>query len=300
MTDPSTRPGTEVGTADSARTPPVVVRTPEELAALRPALGRIALVPTMGALHTGHRSLIAAARADADSVVVSIFVNPLQFGPGEDYQRYPRDLDTDLAVCAAEGVDVVFAPPVEVMYPGEQLVTIDPGPMGRVLEGESRPGFFTGVLTVVAKLFSLVRPDTALFGQKDAQQLAVIRRMVRDLCIGVTVLSIPTVRDPDGMATASRNAYLGAEERTSALALSRALLAGADASVTGPIGILTAARAVLSEAASATPPVVVDYLALVDPGTFGEVTGEYRGEAVLAVAARVGATRLIDNVPLTL
>ncbi|PSK90891.1 pantothenate synthetase [Murinocardiopsis flavida] len=301
MTEPTAHPaGTAPGTAGPAAAPPVVVSTPEELSALRPSLGRIALVPTMGALHSGHRRLIAAARADADSVIVSIFVNPLQFGPGEDYQRYPRDLDADVAACAAEGVDVVFAPTVEVMYPGEQLVSVDPGPMGQVLEGEFRPGFFAGVLTVVAKLFHLVRPDTALFGQKDAQQLAVIRRMVRDLAFGITVLSIPTVRDPDGLATSSRNAYLSAEERTSALALSRALLAGADASVTGPIGILTAARAVLAEAEAATPPVAVDYLALVDPGTFGEVTGEYRGEAVLAVAARVGATRLIDNVPLTL
>lgn len=282
------------------RTTPVVIRTPEELEALRPSLGRTALVPTMGALHIGHRALIAAAREAADSVVVSIFVNPLQFGPGEDFGRYPRSLDADLAVCAEEGVDAVFAPPVEVMYPGEQVVTVHPGPMGAVLEGESRPGFFEGVLTVVAKLFHLVRPDAALFGQKDAQQLAVVRRMVRDLCMGVTVLSVPTMRDPDGLATSSRNAYLSTEERASARALSRALLAGADASVTGPIGILTAARAVLGEAADAVPPVSVDYLALVDPGTFTEVTREYRGEAVLAVAARVGTTRLIDNVPLTL
>ncbi|MBB4929258.1 pantoate--beta-alanine ligase [Lipingzhangella halophila] len=284
------------------RTAPQVARTAEELASLRPELGRLALVPTMGALHNGHRRLIAAAReqAAADTVLVSIFVNPLQFGPNEDFDRYPRDLSADLDVCAEEGVSAVFAPTTEVMYPGEQIVAVHPGRMGQVLEGEFRPGFFDGVLTVVAKLFHLVRPDTAVFGQKDAQQLALVRRMVRDLCMPVSIVAAPTERDPDGLATSSRNAYLDANERKSALALSQALLAGADASVTGPVGILSAARSVLDRAASADPPVVVDYLALVDPQTFTEVPGDYRGEAVLAVAARVGSTRLIDNVPLTL
>ncbi|ASU85751.1 pantoate--beta-alanine ligase [Nocardiopsis gilva YIM 90087] len=291
MTKPATTP---------PRTAPAVARTPEELDRLRANLGRVALVPTMGALHSGHRSLIAAARDHADTVVVSIFVNPLQFGPNEDYDRYPRTLDDDLAICAEDGVDVVFAPPVEVMYPGEQMVTVSPGRMGRVLEGEFRPGFFEGVLTVVNKLFNLVRPDVAIFGQKDAQQLSVVRRMVRDLCMPITVMGAPTVRDADGLATSSRNVYLSPEERTTALALSRALLSGADASVTGPVGILSAARAVLDEAALATPPVAVDYLALVDAHTFGEVPNDFRGEAVLAVAAWVGKTRLIDNVPLTL
>ncbi|MBV2361758.1 pantoate--beta-alanine ligase [Streptomonospora nanhaiensis] len=279
---------------------PALARTPEELGRLRSRLGRVALVPTMGALHNGHRSLIAAAREHADAVVVSVFVNPLQFGPGEDYERYPRDLDADLAVCAEEGVALVFAPSVEDMYPGEQIVRVDPGPMGAVLEGASRPGFFGGVLTVVNKLFNLVRPDIAVFGQKDAQQLALVRRMVRDLNMPVTVVAAPTMRDPDNLASSSRNAYLSPEERRSALALSRALLAGADASVTGPVGILSAARAVLDEAAQATPPVSVDYLALVDAGTFTEVAADHRGDAVLLVAAWVGRTRLIDNVPLTL
>lgn len=279
---------------------PVVARTPEELARIRAVLGRTALVPTMGALHTGHRGLIAAARGRAEAVVVSIFVNPLQFGPGEDFERYPRAFEDDLRTCAEEGVDVVYAPAVEAMYPGEQLVTVDPGPMGRVLEGASRPGHFAGVLTVVAKLFNMVRPDVAVFGQKDAQQLAVIRRMVRDLAFGVTVVGVPTVRDSDGLATSSRNVYLSPAERTGALALSRALLAGADASVTGPVGILDAAREVLREAASGEAPVELDYLALVDAHTFAEVGSDHRGEAVLLVAARVGSTRLIDNVPLTL
>lgn len=290
----------------SAHKTPVVTRTAEEIQALRPQLGRLALVPTMGALHTGHRSLIAQAREHAESVAVSIFVNPLQFGPNEDYDRYPRTFDHDLRVCAEEGVDVVFAPTVDVMYPDAdgdslgQIVTVDPGSMGRVLEGEFRPGFFHGVLTVVNKLFNLIRPDVAVFGQKDAQQLAVVRRMVRDLCLPVTIVAAPTVRDPDGLATSSRNVYLSAEERASALALSKALFAGADAASSGPAAVLAAARAVLSEAARATPPVSVDYLALVDPTTFTEVGDDYRGDAVLAVAAWVGETRLIDNVPLTL
>ncbi|UPT22217.1 pantoate--beta-alanine ligase [Thermobifida alba] len=290
----------------SAGSTPVVTRTAEELQALRPRLGRLALVPTMGALHAGHRSLIAAAREHADTVAVSIFVNPLQFGPNEDYDRYPRTFDSDLRACAEEGVDVVFAPSVDVMYPDAgdgglgQIVTVDPGSMGRVLEGEFRPGFFQGVLTVVNKLFNLVRPDVAVFGQKDAQQVAVVRRMVRDLCLPVTILAAPTVRDPDGLATSSRNVYLSEKERASALALSRALFAGAEAASAGPAAVLAAARAVLGEALHATPPVSVDYLTLVNPTTFVEVDGDYRGDAVLAVAAWVGETRLIDNVPLTL
>ncbi|GAA1112307.1 pantoate--beta-alanine ligase [Nocardiopsis composta] len=284
----------------ATRTEPVVVRTPAELDRIRPGLGRIALVPTMGALHAGHRGLIAAARERADSVVVSIFVNPLQFGPGEDLDRYPRTFEADLRACAEEGVAAVYAPGVETMYPGEQLVTVDPGPMADVLEGASRPGHFRGVLTVVAKLFHMVRPDVALFGQKDAQQLAVVRRMVRDLAFPVAVEAVPTMRDPDGLAISSRNVYLSEAERASARALSRALLAGADAAVTGPIGILGAAREVLDRAAAADPPVELDYLALIDAHTFAEVPADHRGDAVLAVAAKVGSTRLIDNVPLTL
>lgn len=286
---------------------PRLVRSPAELAGLRASLGRVALVPTMGALHTGHRRLIAAARSrpSVDTVVVSVFVNPLQFGPSEDFERYPRDLETDLAACREEGVGVVFAPGVSDMYAGndatrEHMVRVDAGPMGDVLEGEFRPGFFDGVLTVVLKLFNIVRPDVAVFGQKDAQQLALVRRMVRDLSLPVAIVGVPTVRDPDGLATSSRNAYLGDAERRSALALSRALLAGADASVTGRPGILSAARAVLDKARTADPPVAVDYLALVEPDTFTEVPSDHRGAAVLAVAARVGQTRLIDNVWLTL
>ncbi|TDQ55215.1 pantoate--beta-alanine ligase [Actinorugispora endophytica] len=298
MTEPTALP----------RRTPVVARTPEELAALRPGSGRIALVPTMGALHSGHRSLISAAREHADSVVVSVFVNPLQFGPNEDYERYPRTFEADLEVCAQEGADVVFAPSADVMYPDAadgvkdfgQVVTVNPGAMGEVLEGEFRPGFFQGVLTLVNKLFNLVRPDVAVFGQKDAQQLAVVRRMVRDLCLPITVLAGPTVRDEDGLAVSSRNVYLSAQERRSALALSRALFAGAAAVGSGPDGILAAARSVLGDGSRARPPVSVDYLALVDTRTFAEVGDGFTGDAVLVVAAWVGETRLIDNVPMTL
>ncbi|MFB8762928.1 pantoate--beta-alanine ligase [Nocardiopsis alba] len=279
---------------------PLVARTPAELRRALDGQGRTALVPTMGALHGGHRTLMRLAREKADTVVVSVFVNPLQFGPGEDLDRYPRDLPADLAVCGEEGVDVVFAPEVETMYPTEQMVTVDAGPMGERLEGASRPGHFTGVLTVVTKLFQLVRPDLAVFGEKDAQQIALVRRMVVDLNLPVEIVGAPTLRDPDGLASSSRNVYLDDAERASALSLSRALRAGADAADAGADAVRAAARAVLDEASRATPPVEPDYLALVDPATFAEAPADHRGAAVLAVAARVGATRLIDNVSVTL
>lgn len=279
---------------------PLVARTPAELRRALDGRGRTALVPTMGALHGGHRTLMRLAREKADTVVVSVFVNPLQFGPGEDLDRYPRDLPADLAVCGEEGVDVVFAPEVETMYPTEQMVTVDAGPMGERLEGASRPGHFTGVLTVVTKLFQLVRPDLAVFGEKDAQQIALVRRMVVDLNLPVEIVGAPTLRDPDGLASSSRNVYLDDAERASALSLSRALRAGADAADAGADAVRAAARAVLDEASRATPPVEPDYLALVDPATFAEAPADHKGAAVLAVAARVGATRLIDNVSVTL
>ncbi|WP_431888196.1 pantoate--beta-alanine ligase [Nocardiopsis alba] len=279
---------------------PLVARTPSELRRAIDGRGRTALVPTMGALHGGHRTLMRLAREKADTVVVSVFVNPLQFGPGEDLDRYPRDLPADLAVCGEEGVDVVFAPEVETMYPTEQMVTVDAGPMGERLEGASRPGHFTGVLTVVTKLFQLVRPDLAVFGEKDAQQIALVRRMVVDLNLPVEIVGAPTLRDPDGLASSSRNVYLDDAERASALSLSRALRAGADAADAGADAVRAAARAVLDEASHATPPVEPDYLALVDPATFAEAPADHKGAAVLAVAARVGATRLIDNVSVTL
>ncbi|WP_433474892.1 pantoate--beta-alanine ligase [Spirillospora sp. CA-142024] len=278
---------------------PVVVRTREELAEARSRVeGTLALVPTMGALHEGHLSLIRQAGRRAGTVAVSIFVNPLQFGPGEDFDLYPRTFAADLEACAAEGVDLVFAPGREVMYPGEPQVTIKSGPMGEVVEGAARPGHFDGMLTVVLKLLNLVRPDVAIFGEKDAQQLAMIRRMVADLNVPVEVVGGPTVREPDGLALSSRNRYLSAAERETALALSRALRAGADAAAAGPDAVIAAASAVLDKATAADPPLGLDYLVLVDPSTFKAVAGSHAGPAVLAVAGRVGATHLIDNVPL--
>jgi len=281
---------------------PMLVRTRKGLAAARAALpGPVALVPTMGALHDGHRSPLRRARelaGDGGSVLVSIFVNPLQFGPAEDYDRYPRPLDRDLAVCAEEGVRAVFAPGRAEIYPAAPMVTVNPGPIGRLLEGSSRPGFFDGVLTIVLKLFELTTPDIAVFGAKDAQQLALIRQMVTDLDLGVHIAAAPLHRDRDGLATSSRNAYLSAAERSSALSLSRALGAGAAVAGQGATAVIAAARAVLDAAATARPSVQLDYLVLADPSSFAEVGPGYRGSAVLLVAARVGTTRLIDNVSL--
>ena len=272
--------------------------------AARKLLGSpIVLVPTMGALHDGHIALLRRAAALSQpngSVVASVFVNPLQFGAGEDLDRYPRDLDADLAICGREGVELVFAPNDAQMYPREQLVTVDPGPVGQVLEGASRPGFFTGVLTVVLKLFELVRPQIAVFGEKDAQQLALIRRMVCDLNLGVRIASVPIVRDTDGLAVSSRNAYLSQRERASALALPAALRAGQAAHQAGPDAVLAAAQHVLDQATSGDPPLVPDYLALVSPDTFTPVKPGYAGDALLLVAGRVGTTRLIDNAPVAL
>jgi pantoate--beta-alanine ligase len=281
---------------------PILARTRAGLAAARGSLaGPVVLVPTMGALHDGHRALLRRARQIAlpsGAVVVSIFVNPLQFGPGEDLGRYPRNLDSDLAVCGEEGATVVFAPDHAEMYPAPQLVTVDPGPMGQLLEGGSRPGFFSGVLTVVLKLFQLVQPDAAVFGEKDAQQLALVRRMAADFALGVEIVPEPTVRDPGGLAISSRNAYLSAAERPAALALSHALLAGREQARAGRHMVMSAARAVLQAAAAANPPLQPDYLALVDPVTFNEIGADYRGPAILLVAGRAGSTRLIDNMPL--
>jgi pantoate--beta-alanine ligase len=281
---------------------PVIARTREELRALRADIRDwpIALVPTMGALHEGHRALIRHAHEVADVVAVSIFVNPLQFGPGEDLDRYPRTLGEDLEACAEEGVDIVFVPDRAVMYPAEPEVTVNAGRMGALVEGACRPGHFDGVLTVVMKLLNLVRPTHAIFGEKDAQQLAVIRRMARDLDLPVRIVACPTVREPDGLALSSRNRYLSVPERRTALALSRALRSGAEVAAEGPAAVRQAAQTVLDEAAKADPPLRVDYLTLVDPVTFADVDGAHTGPAVLAVAGRVGTTHLIDNVTLHL
>jgi pantoate--beta-alanine ligase len=286
-----------------ARTP-VVATTRAELATARAELAApVVLVPTMGALTEGHRTLLRCGSRTAGrggSLVVSIFVNPLQFGPGEDFDRYPRPLEQDLAMCAEEGAAVVFAPELDEMYPEVPVVTVDPGTMGEVLEGSSRPGFFRGVLTVVLKLFQLVRPDVAVFGEKDAQQLALVRRMTADLSLGVRIAAVPIVREPDGLAASSRNAYLSQPERATALALSRALQAGAAAAGLGTAGVLSAAQRVLAGAADRDPPLVLDYLALVDDATFAAAGDGYRGPARLLVAARSGSTRLIDNAPLVI
>ncbi|MEU7010760.1 pantoate--beta-alanine ligase [Streptomyces sp. NPDC046332] len=311
---------------------------------------RTAVVMTMGALHEGHATLVRTAREYVGPdgfVVVTVFVNPLQFGAGEDLDRYPRTLEADLKTAEGAGADAVFAPSVDEVYPGgEPQVRISAGPMGERLEGASRPGHFDGMLTVVAKLLHLTRPDLAFFGQKDAQQLALIRRMARDLNFPAEIVGVPTVREADGLALSSRNRYLSGGERRTALALSRALFAAGDrlaaqyalraraaslpasqgraetraealsrlgearaaadahavaqaSECGGADAVRAAARAVLDEAAKAEPPLVLDYLALVDPADFTEVGDGHEGDAILAVAARVGSTRLIDNIPLT-
>jgi pantoate--beta-alanine ligase len=249
---------------------------------------------TMGALHGGHAELGGEARRRAASVIVTIFLNPLQFRPGEDLAKYPRTFDDDLALCTAEGVELVFAPGPDVVYPdGAPGVRVSAGRLGDVLEGQSRAGHFDGVLTVVAKLLHLAGPDLALFGQKDAQQLLLIRRMVRDLDFGCEVVAVPTVREPDGLAMSSRNMYLSALDREVALTLSRALAAGEAAAPEGASAIRRAAREVLVR----EPLCLVDYLVLVHPATLEDVPEWFRGEALLAVAGRVGTTRLIDNLP---
>jgi len=277
---------------------PVVVRTRGELEALlrprRDSGARIGLVPTMGALHVGHVALFDEARAGCDLVVASIFVNPMQFAPTEDLDRYPRSFDSDLEICARHGVDVVFAPSVEDVYPGgTPQVTVDPGPLAETLEGAVRPGHFRGVLTVVAKLFGLVRPDVAVFGEKDYQQLVLIRRMVADLCQDIEVRAAATVREPDGLAFSSRNHYLSTAERRTALALGRALAAGAAVGEAGAATVLATAQQELEGGTD----VEVDYLALRDVD-LGEPPDH--GPARLLVSATVGTTHLVDNVAVEL
>jgi pantoate--beta-alanine ligase len=257
----------------------------------------VAFVPTMGALHAGHRSLIRLAHKVADVVVVSIFVNPLQFGPHEDYARYPRVLEEDMVTCRSEGVDVVFVPTVTELYPKGRSVSVSAGHLGTILEGRSRPGHFDGVLTVLAKLFHLVQPDKAIVGQKDAQQAAIIRRMAVDLNWDVDIVAAPVVREEDGLALSSRNRYLLPHERTSALALSAALRAAARCS--DVVTALAAARSVLA-LAEADGVFTLDYLTLVHPQTFAVLPEDYVGEGLMLVAGTVGETRLIDNADLTL
>ncbi|MFG3054357.1 pantoate--beta-alanine ligase [Kitasatospora sp. NPDC048239] len=257
-----------------------------------------AVVMTMGALHAGHAALIRAARKQVGPegrVAVTVFVNPLQFGAGEDLERYPRSLDEDVQLAEEAGADVVFAPTADEVYPnGEPQVRLAAGPMGERFEGATRPGHFDGVLTVVAKLLHITDPDFAFFGEKDAQQLAIVQRMTADLDFDVEIVGVPTIREEDGLALSSRNRYLSEEDRAHALALSKALFAGRDAAAQGPKAVREAAAAVLDTAEGVT----LDYLALIDPHDFVEAADDFQGEAVLAVAATVGSTRLIDNVRL--
>lgn len=276
---------------------PVLVHTRADLAAARDALpGTVAVVMTMGALHAGHVQLIDVARERADSVLVTIFVNPLQFGVGEDLDKYPRTLESDLASCAEHGVDLVFAPSVEDMYPrGESVRRHHAGDLGEQLEGAVRPSHFDGVLTVVALLLELTRPDIAVFGEKDAQQLALIRRLVAEQEYPVEVVGVPTVREPDGLALSSRNRYLDDAGRRNALALSRALRAGAARAGDGATAALVAAQEVLA----AAPEVDLDYVVIVDDATWQPAQTDTQNARIL-VAGRVGSTRLIDNVPVVL
>ena len=263
----------------------------------RAAGRRIGLVPTMGALHEGHLALVDAARAGSDAVVMSIFVNPAQFGPNDDLSRYPRDLARDRALAAARGVDVLFAPSVEAMYPEGAEVRVVPGRVSVRWEGEFRPGHFAGVLTIVAKLLHLVEPERAWFGQKDFQQATLIRQMVHDLDFPLSIAVVPTVREPDGLALSSRNAFLSAADREQALGLSRALGAAAAAFASGERGAAALER-VMRGGLAVHPGVEVEYIAVADPRTL-EPVARTEDDTVILIAARVGSTRLIDNVILS-
>jgi pantoate--beta-alanine ligase len=274
-----------------------VVSTRADLSAVRGRMrGQVAVVMTMGALHDGHAALLRAARAEADHVLATIFVNPLQFGPNEDFTRYPRTLDADLDVLRAERADAVFVPAPEEIYPKDQpTVRVDPGPLATVLEGAHRPGHFDGVLTVVLKLLNLTRADASYFGEKDYQQLTLVRSMVDDLSVPTRIVGVPTVREPDGLALSSRNRFLSTVDREAALVLSRSLRAAAAAGATGagPDGALSAARAEFA----GTPAVAPDYVELTDP-ELGPAPAV--GTARLLVAAKVGQIRLIDNAEIEL
>ncbi len=255
----------------------------------------VGFVPTMGALHAGHAALVALARRRTPCVVMSIFVNPLQFGPAEDFGGYPRPLDADIAMARAAGVDILFLPAVAEMYPAGRAVTVSAAGLDARWEGASRPGHFAGVLTIVAKLFHIVGPDLAVFGQKDVQQVALIRAMVRDLDFPVALAVAPTVREPDGLALSSRNAYLTQEERRSAVAIPRALRAMDAAWRTRGVADAAAVQAIGGDVLRREPGIAVDYIGLAEPDRLEPVTTVTAG-AVAMVAARVGRTRLIDNI----
>ena len=262
----------------------------------RGLVGRVGLVPTMGALHAGHEALLSCARAECETVIASLFVNPTQFGPTEDYATYPRNREGDLEIFEARGTDVLFEPRLEEMYPPGDSTRVDPGPIAGVLEGVHRPGHFMGVATVVAKLFNIINPDAAYFGRKDAQQLAIVRRLVSDLRMGIEIVPVDTVRDPDGLALSSRNVNLSAEHREAAASLFKALTAGEGAWAGGERSgdVL---RAAMLDVLRREPLIEVEYASAADPETFEELV-EFEGPALLSIAARVGETRLIDNISL--
>ncbi len=276
------------------------MRVVDPIAVVRSAAAELqrplGLVPTMGYLHEGHLALVRCARAENASVAVSIFVNPTQFGDADDYAQYPRDLERDLALLKAENVDLVFAPDVEEMYPAGASTSVIVEGLTERLEGEFRPGHFRGVATVVAKLFNIVQPDRAYFGQKDAQQLQVIRKMVRDLDMPVEVRAVPTVREPDGLALSSRNVRLSPEERKVALVLSRALREAEQRYRAGErSGVVL--RQVMREMLAEEPLARPDYVSVADPETLLELD-RIDGPALLSLAVRIGPVRLIDNIPL--
>ena len=274
-----------------------VATTVAEMRALRRGMsGDVGFVPTMGYLHEGHLSLVRAAREANAHTVVSIFVNPTQFGPGEDFERYPRDTERDLSLLRDERVDVVFMPPVEEMYPEGASTFVEVEGITDVLEGAHRPGHFRGVTTVVAKLFNIVQPTRAYFGRKDAQQLAVVRKMMRDLQRDIEIVGLPIVREPDGLALSSRNAYLSPEERTAALVLSRALNKAGELFAAGARDA-EALRRAMRELIGAEPLARVDYVSVADPATLQELD-RIESSALASLAVRIGRTRLIDNVTL--
>ena len=282
--------------AEVTRTVPVV-RTRAELRDARDALrGPVGFVPTMGALHAGHDSLVRRARDESASVIASIFVNPRQFGPGEDFERYPRDESADLSRFASLGADLVFVPPVEEVYPSGFGTTIDPGPVGEVLEGRVRPGHFRGVATVVTILFALVRPDVAYFGQKDGQQTVVIRRLVRDLALPVELRVCPTVREPDGLALSSRNAYLTPDERAAAPVLHRALSRVDEAYRAGERSG-DRLRELMTSTVAGEQLASVEYVSVADRDDLHELDSVDR-PALASLAVRFPSTRLIDSLPL--
>lgn len=256
--------------------------------------GCVGFVPTMGYLHEGHLSLVEAARRDCDTVTVSLFVNPLQFGPTEDLESYPRDLDRDAALVEAAGADVLFAPPVEVMFPGEQLTTVSVARVTEGMEGARRPGHFDGVATVVAKLFAGIEPDRSYFGRKDAQQLVTVRRMTADLSFPTVVVGCPIVRESDGLALSSRNTYLDAEQRIAARSISRGMLVAAEAVRAGERSASELER-IAGAPANAETGIEVEYATLSDQAT-AEPLETLDRPAFLAMTARVGSTRLLDNI----